>query len=63
MKAQQPVGSRPDPAHAVAVSPRTPTGRCRQPGDIAGPVLFRAPQPVGVMTGTCLAIDGEYSIA
>lgn len=63
MKTRQPVDSHTDPAHASAVSPRAPTGRCRQPGGIAGPVLFRAPQSAGVMTGGRLAIDGGYSVA
>lgn len=62
MKTQQPVGSHTDPAHAAAVSLRMPTGRCRQPGGIAGPVLFRTPQSAGVMTGR-LAIDGGNSVA
>ena len=55
--------SRNDPAHVAAVNLRTPMGRWGQPEDIAGPVLFLASPAAGFMTGTCLAIDGGYSIA
>lgn len=55
--------SRTDPAHVAAVNLRTPMGRWGQPEDIAGPVLFLASPASGFMTGTCLAIDGGYSIA
>ena len=60
---QQSAKSRTDPAHVAAVSARTPMGRWGQPDDIAGPVLFLASPWAGFMTGTCLAIDGGYSIA
>jgi NAD(P)-dependent dehydrogenase (short-subunit alcohol dehydrogenase family) len=60
---QQSARSRTDPAHVAAVSLRTPMGRWGQPEDIAGPVLFLASDAAGFMTGTCLAIDGGYSIA
>lgn len=55
--------SRTDPAHVAAVNLRTPMGRWGQPEDIAGPVLFLASPAAAFMTGTCLAIDGGYSIA
>ncbi|MBI1170598.1 SDR family oxidoreductase [bacterium] len=55
--------SRSDPAHVAAVNLRTPMGRWGQPEDIAGPVLFLASPAAAFMTGTCLAIDGGYSIA
>lgn len=55
--------SRTDPAHVAAVNLRTPMGRWGQPEDIAGPVLFLASPASAFMTGTCLAIDGGYSIA
>jgi NAD(P)-dependent dehydrogenase (short-subunit alcohol dehydrogenase family) len=55
--------SRTDPAHVTAVSARTPIGRWGQPDDIAGPVLFLASTSAAFMTGTCLAIDGGYSVA
>lgn len=60
---EQSARSRTDPAHVAAVSLRTPVGRWGQPDDIAGPVLFLASSAAGFMTGTCLAIDGGYSIA
>ncbi len=60
---QQSARSRTDPAHVAAVNLRTPMGRWGQPEDIAGPVLFLASPAAGFMTGTCLAIDGGYSIA
>ncbi len=55
--------SRTDPAHVAAVNLRTPMGRWGEPEDIAGPVLFLASPAAQFMTGTCLAIDGGYSIA
>lgn len=55
--------SRTDPAHVAAVALRTPMGRWGQPEDIAGPVLFLCSPAAVFMTGTCLAIDGGYSIA
>lgn len=60
---QQSARSRTDPAHVAAVNLRTPMGRWGQPEDIAGPVLFLASPAAGFMTGTCLAIDGGYSVA
>ncbi len=60
---QQSARSRTDPAHVAAVNLRTPMGRWGLPDDIAGPVLFLASDAARFMTGTCLAIDGGYSIA
>lgn len=60
---QQSARSRTDPSHVAAVNLRTPLGRWGQPEDIAGPVLFLASAAAGFMTGTCLAIDGGYSVA
>jgi NAD(P)-dependent dehydrogenase (short-subunit alcohol dehydrogenase family) len=60
---QQSAKSRTDPAHVAAVNLRTPMGRWGQPEDIAGPVLFLASPAAAFMTGTCLPIDGGYSIA
>jgi NAD(P)-dependent dehydrogenase (short-subunit alcohol dehydrogenase family) len=60
---QQSARSRTDPAHVAAVNLRTPMARWGQPQDIAGPVLFLASPASAFMTGTCLAIDGGYSIA
>lgn len=55
--------SRTDPAHVAAVNLRTPMGRWGMPEDIAAPVLFLASPGAAFMTGTCLAIDGGYSVA
>jgi NAD(P)-dependent dehydrogenase (short-subunit alcohol dehydrogenase family) len=55
--------SRTDPNHVAAVNLRTPMGRWGHPEDIAGPVLFLASDQAGFMTGTCLAIDGGYSVS
>ena len=60
---EQSAKSRTDPAHVAAVSTRTPMGRWGAPDDIAGPVLFLASTSAIFITGTCLAIDGGYSIA
>jgi NAD(P)-dependent dehydrogenase (short-subunit alcohol dehydrogenase family) len=59
---QQSARSRTDPVHVANVNARTPLGRWGQPEDIAGPVLFLASPAAGFMTGTCLAIDGGYSV-
>lgn len=60
---EQSAKSRTDPKHVEAVNLRTPMGRWGQSDDIAAPVLFLASPAAGFMTGTCLAIDGGYSIA
>ncbi len=60
---EQSARSRTDPAHVAAVSLRTPMGRWGKPDDIAGPVLFLASNAAGFIAGTCLAIDGGYSVA
>ncbi len=60
---QQSARSRSDPAHVAAVNLRTPMGRWGEPEDIADPVLFLASPAAGFITGTCLAIDGGYSVA
>lgn len=60
---EQSARSRTDPSHVAAVNLRTPMGRWGQPSDIAAPVLFLASPAAAFMTGTCLAIDGGYSIA
>jgi NAD(P)-dependent dehydrogenase (short-subunit alcohol dehydrogenase family) len=59
---QQSARSRSDPAHVAAVALRTPMGRWGQPEDVAGPVLFLASTAAEFMTGTCLVIDGGYSV-
>lgn len=60
---EQSAKSRTDPKHVAAVNLRTPMGRWGEPADIAAPVLFLASSAAAFMTGTCLAIDGGYSIA
>ena len=60
---EQSARSRTDPAHVAAVISRTPMGRWGEPEDIAGAALFLASSAAGFMTGTCLTIDGGYSIA
>ena len=59
---EQSARSRTDPAHVAAVAARTPMGRWCHPEDIATPVLFLCSDAAGFMTGTCLAIDGGYSV-
>jgi NAD(P)-dependent dehydrogenase (short-subunit alcohol dehydrogenase family) len=59
---EQSARSRQDPSHVANVETRTPMRRWGQPGDIAGPVLFLASPLAGFMTGTCLAVDGGYSV-
>jgi NAD(P)-dependent dehydrogenase (short-subunit alcohol dehydrogenase family) len=60
---EQSARSRTDPNHVAAVNLRTPMARWGEPSDIAAPVLFLASPASAFMTGTCLAIDGGYSIA
>lgn len=60
---EQSAKSRTDPNHVAAVNLRTPMGRWGEPADIAGPVLFLASSQAGFMTGTCIAIDGGYSVS
>lgn len=54
--------SRTDPAHVAAVAARTPLGRWGQPADIGGTVLFLASSAAAFITGTCINVDGGYSI-
>lgn len=59
---EQSARSRTDAAHVANVSARTPLARWGQPDDITGPVLFLASAASAFMTGTCLAVDGGYSV-
>jgi NAD(P)-dependent dehydrogenase (short-subunit alcohol dehydrogenase family) len=59
---EQSARSRQDPQHVANVAARTPMGRWGEPADIAGPVLFLASPAAGFMTGTCVAVDGGYSV-
>jgi NAD(P)-dependent dehydrogenase (short-subunit alcohol dehydrogenase family) len=60
---EQSARGRSDPAHVAAVNARTPLGRWGEPTDVAGSVLFLASSAAAFMTGTCLSVDGGYSIA
>lgn len=60
---EQSAKSRTNPAHVESVNARTPMKRWGEPADIAGPALFLASPAAGFMTGTCLNVDGGYSIA
>lgn len=62
IETEQSARSRTDPAHVANVSARTPLGRWGQPEDIAGTVLFLASDAAKFITGTCIAIDGGYSV-
>ena len=59
---EQSARSRCNPEHIAKVTDRTPAGRWGEPEDIAGPVLFLASDEARFMTGTCMAIDGGYSV-
>ena len=59
---EQSAKSRQNPAHVESVNARTPMGRWGEPVDIAGPALFLASPAAGFMTGTCLNVDGGYSV-
>lgn len=59
---EQSARSRTDPAHVASVNARTPLGRWGEPEDVAEPVLFLASPAARFMTGTCIAVDGGYSV-
>lgn len=59
---EQSAKSRTNPAHVEAVNLRTPMKRWGQPEDLAGPTLFLASPASAYMTGTCLNVDGGYSV-
>ncbi len=59
---EQSARSRQDPAHVANVAARTPLGRWGAPEDISGAVLFLASDAARFMTGTCIAVDGGYSV-
>lgn len=60
---EQSAKSRTNSAHVEAVNARTPMGRWGRPEDLAGPALFLASPAASFMTGTCLGVDGGYSVA
>jgi NAD(P)-dependent dehydrogenase (short-subunit alcohol dehydrogenase family) len=59
---EQSARARQDTAFVRSVEARTPAGRWGQPGDIAGAVMFLASPAAAFVTGTCLAVDGGYSV-
>lgn len=59
---EQSARSRTNQEHVKKVIERTPAGRWGEPTDIAEPVLFLASDGAKFITGTCLAIDGGYSV-
>jgi NAD(P)-dependent dehydrogenase (short-subunit alcohol dehydrogenase family) len=59
---EQSARARQDPPFVAAIEARTPAGRWGQPGDVAGAVLFLASPAAAFMTGTCLPVDGGYSV-
>ena len=60
---EQSARARQDPAFTSAVEARTPMKRWGQPHDIVGAALFFASDAAAFITGTCLPIDGGYSVA
>ncbi len=59
---EQSARARQDPAFVAAIEARTPAARWGEPGDIAGAALFLASPAAAFMTGTCLPVDGGYSV-
>ncbi len=60
---EQSARARQDPAFTAAIEARTPMNRWGQPVDIVGAALFFASDAAAFITGTCLPIDGGYSVA
>ena len=60
---EQSARARTDPAFVAGVEARTPMGRWGEAGGIAGAVLFLASDAARFVTGTCLPVDGGYSVA
>ncbi|MDJ1006226.1 MAG: SDR family oxidoreductase [Paracoccaceae bacterium] len=60
---EQSARARQDPAFTSSIEARTPMGRWGLPGDIVGAALFFASDAAGFITGTCLPVDGGYSVA
>ncbi len=59
---EQSARARQDQAFVNAIEARTPLGRWGNPDDITGAALFLASPASAFMTGTCLPVDGGYSI-
>ncbi len=59
---EQSARARQDPAFVEGIEARTPLGRWGTPDDMVGAVLFLASDAARYITGTCLAVDGGYSV-
>lgn len=60
---EQSARARQDETFVNTIEARTPLGRWGDPQDIAGAALFLASPASAFITGTCLPVDGGYSIA
>lgn len=54
--------SRTNEKHVAEVNARTPLGRWGMPDDLTGPAMFLASSAARFMTGSCVTVDGGYSI-
>ena len=59
---EQSARARSNPSFVSAVTERTPLKRWGLPDDIAGAVQFLASSSAAFITGTCLEVDGGYSV-
>ena len=59
---EQSARARQDPAFTQKIEERTPLARWGQPDDIAGAALFLASDASAFLTGTCIPVDGGYSV-
>lgn len=54
--------SRTNPEHVAQVNSRTPMGRWGMPADITGPAMFLTSSASEFVTGSCVTVDGGYSV-
>ncbi len=59
---EQSARARSDPSFVTAIVERTPLRRWGVPHDISGAVQFLASASASFITGTCLQVDGGYSV-
>lgn len=59
---EQSARARQDPSFIRTVETRTPMARWGRPEDISGAALFLASDAAAFITGTCLPVDGGYSV-
>lgn len=59
---EQSARSRQSPDHVASVTARTPLARWGEPADVVGTALFLASDASAFLTGTCIAVDGGYSV-